>query len=367
MVGSSALVALAVFAGSNRALVEHLSATDSGTRFRAAYALAHVYDTTSSNESQAVRHAIMSGLPGDQAAAADGVFQRRWPNGRLPDDIADAVFPAVIRRQPSGRPFSMPGVTSVKPLHDPLRMLGHDKARQVMARRPGFEERDYQMWLHQTDPGVQRRAAQDRGEWDRFRLDLMSKPALRPPCLETCLSQLMRAAWLGMEMEPALEIRRPPTAEVDWWTDTMFRLVRAAGGDGAALDTLVSDVGRMSDPNARGALLVWLVDMPPAVEIHAKVRPAVVRAAGDGDPRIRRYAIELLSLRPELHGAPGAEEAFAAALLDRDPDVRVRAACELWDLGAISPSVSAKIAAAARTEPDPVVSHVLALVLARVR
>lgn len=367
MVGSSALVALAVFAGGNRVLVEHLSATDSGTRFRAAYALAHVYDTSSSNEAQAVRHAIMSGLPGDQAAAADGVFHRRWPDGILPDDLVDAVFPVTIRRQPSGRPFAVPGVKTVPPLHDGLRMLREDKAREVMARRPGFEERDFELWKYQADPKVQRERAQERGEWDRLRLDIVSKPGTRPPCLETCLSALMWAAWAGMEVEPALEIRRPPTTEVDWWTETMFRLVRASAGDGAMLDTLVRDVGAMVQPESRGALLVWLVEMPPAVELRPRVRSAVVSAATDGDPRIRRYAIELLAVRPELRNEPGAEAAFSAALSDPDPDVRVRAACELWDLPALSSDAAAKIRAALATESDAVVGHVLQLILERGR
>ena len=366
MVGSSALVALAVFAGGNRLLVEHLSATDSGTRYRAAYALGHVYDTSSSNEAQAVRHAILSGLPGDQAAAADGVFHRRWPGDILPDELVDAVFPAAIRRQPAGREFVVPGVKRLPPMHDSLRMLRKDKAREVMARQPGFEERDFQLWLHKTDPAVQRASAQDRGEWERLRLDLLSKPGTHPPCLETCLPALTWAAWTGMDMEPVLAIRRPPTETVDWWTETMFRLVRAAGGDAGMLATLVRDVGDMSDPDRRGMLLVWLVDLPPAVTLRPEVKSAVVRAATDKDARIRRYAIELLSVRPELHGVSGSEAAFLSALSDPDPDVRVRAACELWDLPLGSDALE-KIRTAVSRENDAIVGHVLLLILERGR
>lgn len=365
MVGESALLAVAIIAGGNRILLENLTATDSGTRYRAAYALGHVYDTSSTNESEAVRKLILSGLPGEQAAATDGVHHRRWPGDRVPDDMADAIYPASIRRAPDGRALTVPGWRVVPPVHDGMRMLSPDRARRVMAQQPGFEDRDFQLWLHRADPAAQRSEEEATGNWDRRRLGFMSKPALRAPCLNECLGDLMWFAWMGMDMAPILEIRRPPTTEMDWWTETMFRLVQAAGGDESALATLVTDLGRMSDSQTRGALLVWLVSLPPGLQIHERVRPAIVRAAHDRDPQIRRYAIELLAVRPELHGYSGAAAAFAAALGDHDPDVRARAACELWDLTPLAPDVAEKVRAATATESDPVVGSVLRSALER--
>src|SRR5688500_5430791 len=128
--------------------MDNLTATDSGTRFRAAYALAHVYDTTSSNESTAVKHLLLSGLPGEQAAAGEGVLHRRWPEGHVPDPVADLLYPPVIRRNPQPRRIELRGVGNLPPLYDGLRMVQKDKARQIFLRRPGIESRDFELWLH---------------------------------------------------------------------------------------------------------------------------------------------------------------------------------------------------------------------------
>ena len=365
MVGESALLAVALLAGGNRVLLDNLSATDSGTRFRAAYALAHVYDTSNTSESEIVRKLILTGLPGEQGAAGDGVHHRRWPGNRVPDDIADALFPAALRRTPEGRPLTLPSWRVLPPVHDALRLLSPDRARRVMAQQPGFESRDFQLWLERGDPAAQRQEEVSTGNWDRRRLGLASRPASRPPCFNECLGELMWFSWMGMDMAPILEIRRPATTEVDFWTDTMFRLVRASGGDTVALDSLVADLARMPDAQTRGALLVWLVNLPPGLEIHATVRPALVSAAYDRDPGIRRYAIEVLAVRPEMYGYAGGAAAFAAVLGDTDPDVRARAACELWDLAPLSGDIAEKVRAAAATEPDAVVGAVLRSALER--
>ena len=366
MVGESALFAVALLAGGNRVLLENLTATDSGTRYRAAYALAHTYDTSNTNEADAVRRLILTGLPGEQAAAADGAQQRRWPNGRLPDDIADSIFPTTIRREPLGRQFSLPGMTTVPPLHDGLRLLAPDRARRVMAGKPGFEASHFEWWLRAAEPAAQRQTLEASGDWDRRRLNLLSKPGTRPPCFNECLAELMWVSWMGMDMAPILEIRKPPTTEVDWWTQTMIRLVAAAGGDRGALATLAAHVPQISEAETRGALLVWLVTLPPGIEIHETVRPVLVNAAAsDPNPQIRRYAIELLAIRPEMYAYRGAAEAFANALGDADPDVRARAACELWDLVPLSPEIAGKVRAAAHHEKDAVIGAVLRSTLER--
>lgn len=346
--------------------MDNLTAPDSGTRFRAAYALAHTYDTSSSsNEAAAVKQLLLSGLPGEQAAAGEGVLHRRWADGHVPDAMADLLFPPVIRRNPQPRRFEMRGVGNLPPLYDELRFVHKDKARQIMLRRPGFEQKDYELWLNQDDAKLQRAEAESSGAWERQRLAMLSKPGSRPPCVRDCVFEMMWLAWLGMDMREILEIRKPPTTEVDWWTATIFKLVAAAGGDGAALDTLVSDANRIVDSDSRGALLVALVNLPPNVQIHPKVRPLVAARAQDKHPEIRRYAIELLAARRELDGITGAEEAFLSNLDDGDPDVRIRAACELWDQPQRSARAKEAMQKRLEKEPDPIVREVLLLAIAR--
>ena len=367
MIAASALVAVSLVSlnAGNRVLLENLTASDSGTRFRAAYALAHTHDPSSSIESAAVKQLLLSGLPGEQAGAGDGLLHRHWTEGHVPDSMADWLYPPVIRRSPAGRNFELRGVGVMPPAQDGLRRLSTDKARAAWFRQAGSDEENYQLWLHRADKKLQRAHAESTGDFDRARSRMVSKPGSRPPCMRECTMELMWLSWLGMDMAPILEIRKPPTNEMDWWTATLFALVKAAGGDDGAVRGLVADFSRIVDVDSRSALFAGLVRMPPGVELHKDVRALVPAAAKDPDPQLRRYAIELLAARPELYGIPGSEDAFAAALSDRDPDVRVRAACSLWELPSRSPGTLDKMKAALAEEPDPIVRFVIETTLAK--
>lgn len=357
MIAVPALAALSVVAGGNRVLFESLSATDSGTQLRAAYAFAHLHDAGSTTDVDQVRNLLLSGSPAQQKAASDGLLHRHWEGG-VPDPVAEMIWHPTIR--PRG------GASPGAPI-DPLRLLRPEKAAEILRRLPGKTAEEVERWMRQGDPQFRRADMERTGEWDRQRFKFMERPRASPPCFEQCLVELGTLAWLGMDMGPILEIRKPKTTEVDWWTGVLFRYLSAAAGDERAVSELVAMQPGIVAVQPRMALLAWLVTLPPGLEIHPKVRPLVVRAAMDPDAILRRLGIDMLALAPELYRAAGAEEALAAALKDWNPDTRVRAAAALWDAAPLSPASAALVEAALRGEHDPVVAAVEREALARGR
>src|SRR5437763_1913337 len=96
------LAALLLLAGSH--LVEALQATDSGTRLRAAYALARVHDPADSAQAAAVTHLLEAGIPTEKQACVEGLLDRHWPlsNG-MPDALVDLLYGPVFRGTDVGR------------------------------------------------------------------------------------------------------------------------------------------------------------------------------------------------------------------------------------------------------------------------
>jgi hypothetical protein len=207
----------------------------------------------------------------------------------------EALWHPTIRRGPPP-PFIVNGVRSVPPIMDPLDLLPGEKRREIRARTAGMNSANVDWVEHRGDREWLVAKLKSSGDWDRKQLGFLNRPMGRPPCLESCIEDLMWYAWLGMDVEPILAARTPPTTELDWWTAMYFRLVRAASGDQGAIESIAGDAGLITDPQRRRTMLVHLVNLPPALEIHPKIRPLVVQAAREAnDPDLRRYAIELLA------------------------------------------------------------------------
>lgn len=358
MLVGTALAAVVLVAAGNRLLLDNLTATDSGTRFRACYALARTYDPRDSVEADAVRRLVVSGLPQERKAALEGLLARRIDGP--PADVVGSV-PGLFPQRP--------GTCAPDPLviDDPLRQIPQETARQILQRQ-GWPQSQVECW---TKAGVKievRSHLERTGKWDRARLELQSPSAsasLRPACVEKCFEELVMYAWLGMPMETVLARRKPVTNEVDWWTALLFRTLEGAAGNDDAIASVAAEIPRISDPAKRRVLLKWLTRLPPGLEIHPAVRPVLVDRVRDGDYETRRLALDLVVSRPEMLRESGLVRSLVAALGDDDPELRVRAAVGLFDLAPLPDGAKVDVRARMEGERDAVVQAVLGLALAR--
>lgn len=358
MVAGAALAAVALVAGGNRLLLDSLTATDSGTRFRACYALARTYDPQTSAEADAVRRLVVSGLPQERTAALEGLLSRRIDGP--PTDVVGAV-PGLFPQKPG------PCEPVANVIDDPLRRIPREDAKEIL-RRQGWPTSQVECWEKAGVKSEVRTHLERAGKWDRARLELRSPSAsasLRPTCVETCFEDLARYAWLGMPMETLLARRRPVTNEVDWWTALLFRALEGAAGDETAMASVAAEVPRIADNTKRRVLLKWLTRLPPGLEVHPALRPVLVNRVRDSDYQTRRHALDMVVSRPEMLDQDGVASALVAALEDDDPEFRIRAAVGLWDLAPLAEGAKTGIRKRLTRETDAVVQGVLILALTR--
>lgn len=345
--------ALPLLAGGG--LVPLLDHADSLVRNRAAHALARTHDPED-GQSRASLERILVGGPSEQRVQViRGLTTRTWTGG-MPETVERRLLKLLEDSDPSVRAAVVDGFRYLPPERAGDLLLAEEKRAEQRASATGMRDRIHRIGMEIGEERVRPLLAREvhrRTESLQWRRDCT---------LQACLEDLVVLAWLEEDVSFLTKRYRAsgwhvePGSQMVTYLDSLRLLrIRAAGGDAHAVSDLVREARVALDPEVRRMVFAWLAALPPV--LRSDVVDAVMTAAGDPAPVVRRQGMAVLSAHAGRHRDFGRSlPVLMKGLEDRDPEVRLDAALALWALRVPRDRLERWAAA----EDEPVVAAVLA-------
>ena len=350
-----ALLALGLPLLAGGGLVPLLDHGDSLVRNRASLALARTHDPEDGTVRARLERILVGGAADQRVQVIRGLTTRPWPSG-MPEEVERRLVKLLEDPDPSIRGAVLDGFRYLPPERAGDLLLAEEKRAERRASATGMRDRIHRIGMEIGEARMRPLLAREihrRTESLRWRQECT---------LQTCLEEAVVLAWLGEDVSFLTKRYRAtgwhvePGSQLVTYQDGLRLLrIRAAGGDAGAVTDLVREAREAIDPDVRRTVLAWLVSLPPA--LRSDVFGAVMTAAGDPAPAVRRQGMSVLSAHAARHrDFAQSVPVLLDALGDHDPEIRLDASLALWDLRVPRDRLTRWEA----RESDPAVAAVLA-------